>query len=122
MRHRAICGALALVVSAGCAAMASSALADDSPPVGALTIGPAQEVSGTQPAVPTPARPPGVFINRPTTSMSSYVAHRVRSGEAIATRLGPQRGIEVLPSRRMGAPQHPHGHFGQRQGNASGAR
>ena len=45
-KYLAICGALAVVVWAGCAVMASSALAD-SAPVGLLSVGPAQDLSGT---------------------------------------------------------------------------
>ena len=79
-KYLAICGALAVVVLAGCAVMASSALAD-SPPVGVVTVGPAEDVSGTQPVVPTPPRPAGVFINRPTmaiTACARGVALRLR--------------------------------------------
>ena len=78
-KYLAMCGALAVVVWAGCAVMASSALAD-SAPVGVLSVGPAQDLSGTEPAVPTPARPAGVSIGRPTMSMSAYRAVKAAAG------------------------------------------
>jgi hypothetical protein len=62
-----------LAVLAGGAAMASSAFAGGAP-VGVLSVGPAQTLSGTQPALQTPARPAGAFINRPTMPLSAYEA------------------------------------------------
>ena len=93
-KYVAMCGALAVVAWTGCAAMASSALAD-SPPVGVVTVGPAQDVSGTQPAVPTPARPAGVFINRPTMAMEACA-------RGVALRLA-QVTVGVLPERPSAA-------------------
>jgi hypothetical protein len=64
----AISGVLAALTCVGLAAAATpqDKLTGSPPPVGVVTVGPAEDLSGTQPAVPTPPRPAGVFIDRPT--------------------------------------------------------
>src|SRR5262245_38007552 len=96
-KNLALCATLALVVWVGCAALASSAFAD-SAPVGVLTVGPAQEVSGTQPEVPTPARPAGAFINRPTMPMSTYRAEKAAADANQGTTTKPGAATPSAPS------------------------
>jgi hypothetical protein len=72
-KYLAICGALVALAWMGVAAAATpqgKATGSD-PPVGVVTVGPAQDLSGTQPTLPTPPRPPGAFIDRPTMSKAA---------------------------------------------------
>jgi len=84
-QYLAIGGALAALAWVGVAAAATPhrSLGDPAPSVGVVTVEPAQDLSGTQPELATPARPAVFFIDRPT--MARNVRRELGRGDPLFT-------------------------------------